>query len=187
MQLLDLAEGRVYGPAMGRRGETPLMKGEPEVLEALNGALKIELTAVNQFVLHARMMEHWGFLRRGQKEMKEAIEEMKHADLLIKRILLLEGEPRLDSIGKLVIGRDLRSAIEGDLTLEREAMAFYREVIGICERASDFVSRDLMVGLLADEEEHEHHLQTELELIDQIGIERYAQSMLGDWPEEGEG
>ncbi len=159
------------------------MKGDPKVIDALNGALAVEIAASNQFVLHARMIEHWGFQKRGRHEMKEAIEEMKHADLLIQRILLLEGTPRLDNPGKLRIGTDLKSAIEGDLELEREAMAYYRQVVGICEAAGDYVSRDLMIGLLADEEEHEHHLQTELELIEQIGIERYAQAMLGSWPE----
>ena len=162
------------------------MKGDPAVVDALNGALAIEIAASNQFLLHARMMEHWGFVKRGRHEMKEAIEEMKHADLLIRRILLLDGTPRLDRPGAMRIGSDLRTAIEGDLALEREAMAFYREVVAICEKAGDHVSRDMMVRLLADEEEHEHHLETELELIDRIGLERYALMMMGDWPEEGE-
>ncbi len=156
------------------------MKGDPTVVDALNGALAIEIAASNQFLLHARMMEHWGFPGRGRHEMKEAIEEMKHADLLIRRILLLEGTPRLDTPGRMRIGSDLKSAIAGDLELEREAVTFYRRAVAICEKAGDHVSRDMMVRLLAEEEEHEHHLQSELELVARIGIERYEAAMASD-------
>ncbi len=160
------------------------LKGHPQVLEALNRALRMELAAINQYVLHARMMDHWGLVKRGRKEMREARVEMDHADRLIQRILMLDGEPRLDPPERLQIGRDLKSAIEGDLALEREAVSYYREVVALCERERDYVSRDLMRALLADEEEHAHHLETELELIASIGLARYTQSMLGDFPLE---
>jgi bacterioferritin len=156
------------------------MQGDPKVLEALNLALKIELTAVNQFVLHARMLDYWGYAKRGKHEMAESIEEMKHLDMLIQRILLLDGLPNLQDVGKLYIGQNLKETIEGDLRLEREAMEHYRQTIPICEKARDFVSRDLTIKLLDEEEKHEDALSTDLALIEEIGIQNFAQSQMGE-------
>ena len=152
--------------------------GDPAVLEALNIALRGELTAINQYFLHARMLEDWGFVKRGQEEYKESIEEMQHADRLIKRILLLGGLPNLQDLGKLYIGENLKEVIECDYRLELEGIAHYRKAIGICEAAKDYVSRDLLRDILADEEEHQDHNRTELELIDRIGIQNFGQSQI---------
>ena len=152
--------------------------GDPAVIEALNTALKGELTAVNQYFLHARMLEDWGFAKRGQEEYKESIEEMQHADKLIKRILLLGGLPNLQDLGKLYIGENLKEVIECDYRLELEGIAHYRKAIGICEGARDYVSRDLLAEILEDEEEHQDHNRTELELIDRIGIQNFGQSQI---------
>ena len=152
--------------------------GDPAVLEALNIALRGELTAINQYFLHARMLEDWGFVKRGQEEYKESIEEMQHADRLIKRILLLGGLPNLQDLGKLYIGENLKEVIECDYRLELEGIAHYRKAIGICEAAKDYVSRDLLKDILADEEEHQDHNRTELELIDRIGIQNFSQSQI---------
>ena len=152
--------------------------GDPAVLEALNIALRGELTAINQYFLHARMLEDWGFVKRGQEEYKESIEEMQHADRLIKRILLLGGLPNLQDLGKLYIGENLKEVIECDYRLELEGIAHYRKAIGICEAAKDYVSRDLLKDILADEEEHQDHNRTELELIDRIGIQNFGQSQI---------
>ena len=154
------------------------IKGDPQVLAALNEGLKGELTAINQYFLHARMLEDWGFFKRGKAELDESIEEMKHADKLIKRILLLGGLPNLQDLGKLYIGENLKELIECDLKLELEGIANYRKAIGICEAAKDYVSRDLIVEILEDEEEHQDHNRTELELIDKIGIENFGQSQI---------
>jgi len=160
------------------------MQGDPKVIEALNVALKMELTAVNQYVLHARMLDNWGYGARGRHEMSEAREEMQHMDRLIQRILLLNGLPNLQDIGKLLVGQDLKEVIECDLRLEREAIEFYKKAIPLCEQAHDFVSRDLLIALLADEEQHEDALTTDLELIERIGIQNFAQSQMGE-PGEG--
>jgi bacterioferritin len=154
------------------------LTGDPSVLEALNTALRGELTAINQYFLHARMLEDWGFVKRGQAEYKESIEEMQHADKLIKRILLLGGLPNLQDLGKLYIGESLKEVIACDYRLELEGIAHYRNAIGICEAAKDYVSRDLLLEILADEEEHQDHNRTELELIDRIGIENFGQSQI---------
>jgi bacterioferritin len=156
------------------------MKGDPKVLDALNQALKGELTAINQYVLHARMLEHWGYGRRGKLEMKESMEEMEHADTLIQRILLLDGLPNLQDLGKLYVGQNLKEVIECDLRLEREGIAHYRSAIEICEQARDFVSRDLLIHILETEEGHEDNLETDLELIERIGLENFAQSQMGE-------
>lgn len=152
--------------------------GDPEVLAALNEALKGELTAINQYFLHSRMLEDWGFAKRGKAEYDESIEEMQHADKLIQRILLLGGLPNLQDLGKLYIGQDLKEVIECDLRLELEGIAHYRAAIGICERHDDYVSRDLLKEILADEEEHQDHNKTELELIERIGIQNFGLSQM---------
>jgi bacterioferritin len=154
------------------------LTGDPAVIEALNVALRGELTAINQYFLHARMLEDWGFMKRGKAEYEESIEEMKHADRLIQRILLLGGLPNLQDLGKLYIGEDLKELIECDLRLELEGIDHYRKAIGIAEDARDYVTRDLFIEILADEEEHQDHNRTELELIDKIGIQNFAQSQI---------
>ena len=150
------------------------LQGDPAVLAALNEALKGELTAINQYFLHARMLENWGFAKRGKAEYEESLEEMKHADKLIQRILLLDGLPNLQDLGKLYIGENLKEVIECDLRLELEGIAHYRKAIEICEQAKDFVSRDLLIEILEDEERHQDHNRTELELIEKIGIENFG-------------
>jgi bacterioferritin len=154
------------------------LKGDPAVLAALNQALKGELTAINQYFLHARMLENWGFVKRGKAEYEESLEEMKHADKLIQRILLLDGLPNLQDLGKLYIGENLEEVIECDLRLELEGIAHYRKAIEICEQAKDYVSRDLLVEILEDEERHQDQNRTELELIEKIGIENFGLSQM---------
>ncbi len=154
------------------------VKGDPAVIAALNEALRGELTAINQYFLHARMLEDWGFMKRGKAEYDESIEEMQHADRLIQRILLLGGLPNLQDLGKLYIGENLKEVIEGDYRLELEGIAHYRRAIGIAEHAHDYVTRDLFIEILKDEEEHQDHNRAELELIDKIGIENFSQSQI---------
>ena len=152
--------------------------GDPKVLAALNEALKGELTAINQYFLHARMLEDWGFEKRGKEEYEESIEEMRHADRLIQRILLLGGLPNLQDLGKLYIGQNLKEVIECDLRLELEGIEHYRRAVRICEDAHDYVSRDLLIHILEDEEEHQDKNKTELDLIGKIGIENFSQSQI---------
>lgn len=154
------------------------VKGHPEVIAALNKALKGELTAINQYFLHARILEDWGFAKRGKAEYDESIEEMQHADKLIQRILLLGGLPNLQDLGKLYIGEDLKNIIECDLRLELEGIEHYRAAIGIAEKHHDYVTRDLFIHILEDEEEHQDQNKTELELIGRIGIENFGQSQI---------
>ena len=154
------------------------LQGDPLVIAALNEALRGELTAINQYFLHARMLDDWGFTRRGKAEYDESIEEMRHADRLIQRILLLGGLPNLQDLGKLYIGENLREVIECDLRLELEGIEHYRRAIGTAEAAHDYVTRDLFIAILADEEGHQDHNRTELELIDRIGIENFGQSQI---------
>ncbi len=144
------------------------------MIAALNG----ELTAINQYFLHARMLDDWGFARRGKDEYDESIEEMRHADRLIQRILLLGGLPNLQDLGKLYIGENLREVIECDLRLELEGIEHYRRAIGTAEAAHDYVTRDLFIEILADEERHQDHNRTELELIGRIGLENFGQSQV---------
>ncbi len=154
------------------------LKGDPLVIAALNEALRGELTAINQYFLHARMLDDWGFARRGKAEYDESIEEMRHADRLIQRILLLGGLPNLQDLGKLYIGESLREVIECDLRLELEGIEHYRRAIGTAEAAHDYVTRDLFIEILADEERHQDHNRTELELIGRIGLENFGQSQV---------
>ena len=154
------------------------VKGHKEVIAALNKALRGELTAINQYFLHARMLEDWGFKKRGKAEYDESIEEMQHADKLIQRILLLGGLPNLQDLGKLYIGEDLKDVIECDLRLELEGIEHYRKAIGIAEQHDDYVSRDLFIEILAEEEEHQDQNKTELELIARIGVENFGLSQI---------
>ena len=154
------------------------VKGHKDVIAALNKALKGELTAINQYFLHARMLEDWGFTRRGKAEYDESIEEMRHADRLIQRVLLLGGLPNLQDLGKLYIGENLKEVILNDLRLELEGIEHYRQAIRIAEEHHDFVTRDLFIEILADEEEHQDHNKTELDLIERIGLENYGLSQV---------
>ena len=154
------------------------MKGDETVLGYLNKALKNELTAVNQYFLHARMYENWGLAELNEHEYKESIDEMKHADELIRRILFLEGLPNLQDIGKLRIGENPREMLNCDLQLEMEALPLLREAIAHCESCGDYVSRTLFSNILDSEEEHVDWLETQLELIDKVGLENYLQSKM---------
>jgi bacterioferritin len=150
------------------------MQGDTTVLTHLNTVLKNEMTAINQYFLHARMLEHWGVAKLGAYEYGESIDEMKHADLLIKRILFLGGVPRLE-IDKLLVGKNVPDLLERDLKLEQQAMPELREAIPYCEKVRDFVTRDLFSQILEGEEEHVDFIETQLELIEKIGVENYIQ------------
>ncbi len=156
------------------------MKGDAKVIEHLNKALKAELTAINQYFLHSRMYEDWGLNRLAKKEYGESIEEMNHADELIKRILFLEGLPNLQDLGRLRIGENPIEVLECDLALELDAIPMYREAVAYAESIRDYVSRDLFQKILDDEEEHVDWLETQLDLVKRIGTERYLQSQIGE-------
>lgn len=149
------------------------MLKDPEVVVWLNRALKAELTAINQYFLHARMLKDWGVTKLAKKEYDESIEEMNHADEIIDRILYLDGLPNLQDLGKLHIGENVQEILECDMKLEEVAIPIYRDAIHYCETARDYVTRDLLSKILADEEEHVDYLETQFDMIKQIGIERY--------------
>lgn len=154
------------------------MKGDTKVIEYLNEALKNELTSINQYFLHARMLDNWGFGKLGKHECDESLDEMKHADRLIQRILFLEGLPNLQALGKLYIGENVEEILRGDLQLERLAHPLYKEAVGYCEQCGDYVTRDLLAAILASEEEHIDWLETQLELIDRLGLPLYLQAQV---------
>jgi bacterioferritin len=150
------------------------MQGDATVLTHLNAVLKNEMTAINQYFLHARMLEHWGVAKLGAYEYGESIDEMKHADMLIKRILFLGGVPRLE-LDKLLVGTTVPDLLECDLRLEQQAIPQLREAIPHCERVRDFVTRDLFSEILVSEEEHVDFIETQLELIERVGVQNYIQ------------
>lgn len=154
------------------------MKGDTKVIKLLNAQLTNELSAINQYFLHARMYKHWGFEKIGKKEYEESIGEMKHADKLIDRILMLGGLPNLQALHKLMIGENTHEMLQCDLKLEIAAQKTVKEGIACCEAASDYVSRDLFQAILEDTEEHIDWLETQLEIIEKIGIQNYLQSQL---------
>ncbi len=156
------------------------MKGNSQVIDFLNKALRNELTAINQYFLHSRMLQDWGLQRLAEKEYEESIDEMKHADSLTQRILFLEGLPNMQDLGRLRIGEHPKEMLESDLALEMEALPLLREAIDCCEAEKDFISRDLFKEILDSEEEHVDWLETQLDLINRVGEQNYLQSQMQD-------
>ncbi len=155
------------------------MKGDGKVIEFLNGVLRNELTAINQYFLHSRMLKDMGLTALADYEFQESVDEMKHADALIERVLFLEGLPNLQDIGRLYVGENPQEMLECDLRLENEALPILRDAIEYCESCRDFVSRDLFDSILTSEEEHVDWLETQLDLIAQVGVENYLQTQMG--------
>lgn len=155
------------------------MKGDEQAIAHLQAQLKNELTAINQYFLHYRMLKHWGLDKLAKKEYDESIGEMKHADQLMDRIFMLDGLPNLQDLGKLRIGEDVPELLNCDLQLERGAQATIKDGIAHCESVRDYVSRDILQGILDDTEEHIDFLETQLELIEKVGLQNYLQSQMG--------
>lgn len=156
------------------------MKGDAKVIEFLNKALYNELTAINQYFLHAKMLKNWGIEELAKHEYEESIDEMKHADKLAERILFLEGLPNFQALGKLKIGEGPREILECDLALELEGIPLLREAIAYCEEVDDYVSRELFVDILEDEEEHVDWLETQLDLVERVGLQNWLQEQMED-------
>jgi bacterioferritin len=151
------------------------MKGDPKVIGYLNAALKNELTAINQYFLHYRLLDHWGFARLAKYEYGESIDEMKHADSLMERILFLDGLPNLQALGHLKIGDSVEEVLRADLALEMEALTQLRESVAYCETVRDYVSRELFVHILDNEEEHVDFIERQLDMIKAMGLPNYVQ------------
>ncbi len=156
------------------------MKGKSEVIAALSEMLKEELAAINQYILHAEMCENWGYHRLSKFTKMQSIGEMKHAEQIIERILFLEGMPQMDVMGKITIGKDVAQQLKNDLALEKGAVVAYNHAIETCRKAGDNATADFLKVILVDEEEHVDHLETQLELIDQIGLQNYLSQQLGE-------
>ena len=160
------------------------MKGDGKVIAILNDVLKNELTAINQYFLHSRMLKNWGIARLAKHEYEESVDEMRHADALVERILFLEGLPNLQDIGRLRIGETVQEILDADLALEHEAIPALREGIAHCEAVSDYVTRHLLRSILESEEEHVDWLETQGELIARMGMENYVQLQSGPADED---
>lgn len=156
------------------------MQGDAKVIDYLNAQLKCELTAINQYFLHARMLKNWGLARMAKHEYEESIEEMKHADKLIERVLMLDGLPNLQDLGKLYIGESAVETLDCDLRLERGSVTLLKDAIAHCEAVRDYVSRDIFVSILDDTEEHIDHLETQQGLVKQLGEANWLQSQAGE-------
>jgi bacterioferritin len=154
------------------------MKSDPVVVQLLNEVLRGELTAINQYFLHAKMLKNWGLMRLAAKEHEESIDEMKHADALTERILFLEALPNLQDIGRLMIGENVKEMLQCDLKAEQQAMVVLRKGIAHCESVQDYVTRDLFEHILDGEEDHVDWLETQLALIDRVGLQNYLQSQM---------
>ncbi len=162
------------------------MLRDAKVVEHLNTQLTNELTAINQYFLHARTLEHWGVGKLGKREYAESIDEMKHADALIKRILFLDGLPNVQRLNPVQVGEDVEQILKSDQALEEKALVDLRDAIAYCESVRDFVSRDVLLRILQSEEDHLDFLEQQFDLIDQIGIERYVLLNAAPAPEQAE-
>jgi bacterioferritin len=156
------------------------MQGDPQVIHHLQAQLKNELTATNQYFLHYRILKHWGFDRLAKKEYEESIGEMKHADRLMERILMLDALPNLQDLGKLLVGEDVPEILDCDLQSERGAQATIKAGIAHCESARDYVSREILEDILTDTEEHIDWLETQIDLVNRVGLQNYLQSQMGE-------
>jgi bacterioferritin len=161
------------------------MKGDAKVIEYLNKALRSELTAVNQYWLHYRLLDNWGYKALAKQWRKESIEEMEHADKLTDRIIFLDGFPNMQVLDPLHIGQNVKEVLDCDLAAEMGARALYQEAATYCHGAKDYVSRDLFEKLMADEEHHIDFLETQLDLVDKLGVQLYAQHHIGEMGEGG--
>lgn len=156
------------------------MQGDPQVIQHLQAQLRNELTATNQYFLHYRILKHWGFDKLAKKEYEESIGEMKHAERLMERILVLDGLPNLQDLGKLLVGENVPEILDCDLRSERGAQATVKDGIAYCESVRDYVSREILEGILEDTEEHVDFLETQLDLLAKVGLQNYLQSQMGD-------
>jgi bacterioferritin len=156
------------------------MQGDPQVIQHMQAQLKNELTAINQYFLHYRMLKHWGLGKLAKKEYEESIGEMKHADKLMDRIFMLDGLPNLQDLGKLLVGESVPEILDCDLRSERGAQATIKEGMAHCESVRDFVSRELLQGILEDTEEHIDFLETQIDLIGKVGLQNYLQSQMDE-------